>query len=71
MPLPAPTICSLKLVDDLVAERQNGIASTFYRREIMWGVFHGAAIEHPVAKAAGRTCRRKEMAVAVHPAARL
>ena len=37
----------------------------------MWGVFHGAAIEHPAAKAAGRTCRRKEMAVAVHPAARL
>jgi hypothetical protein len=30
MPLPAPTICSLKLVDDLVAERQNGINADFF-----------------------------------------
>ena len=30
MPLPVPTICSLQLVDDLIAERQNGVNADFF-----------------------------------------
>jgi hypothetical protein len=30
MPLPAPTMCSLQLVSDLVAERQNGVNAAFF-----------------------------------------
>lgn len=30
MPLPAPVTCSLKLVDDVVAERQNGVNAAFF-----------------------------------------